>query len=459
MASPDEQLINAALLRNAIELLASAPPLTSNNTTMTHEIHTLDDFNKVQRSKAGDHFDIALPKRGGSIWHVEIKTYDNGKYLDGGSTSRFFDDALQVTESEAQYIIRKAYGYAAPKTFAGWPVAKTYKDVVNALEALLRANGMSGTGTLKVQKKTAPEAIVDFSKALDPVVLPQETKDSICSVLTQFNFRDLIFSEWGLGEVIEYGRGMTLLMHGAPGTGKTYAAHCIAKALGKELDVVDTARIQSPFPGEMERQLCALFEEAKKKDSVIFMDECDGLIQEREGMGQILSAENNTLLREIEKYEGILVMATNRVGALDSALERRLSLIIEFKLPDEKARQSIWEKHLPEKLPLNKDVDAKVLAKEELSGGQIKNVILGAVRYATLRIKKASDVKTVNITLEDFEKAIDTVMDGKDAFSKKETIGRGGRSYSAGKTMSPSRDIERTRSTGFIDSLSKKFKS
>ena len=93
MACPVVLLIKAGLLRKSIELLASYPLLASNNTTMTHEIHTLDDFNKVRQSKAGDHFDIALPKRGGSIWHVVIKTCDDGKYLDGASTSRFFDEA------------------------------------------------------------------------------------------------------------------------------------------------------------------------------------------------------------------------------------------------------------------------------------------------------------------------------------------------------------------------------
>lgn len=254
---------------------------------------------------------------------------------------------------------------------------------------------------------------LDIRKVFEKVILPQETKDEIVAVLEQHKHKDLIFNTWGLGEQIMYGRGMTMLFYGPPGTGKTLCASVIAEVLGQELAVVDTAAVGSPFQGEMERQLKKIFNDAKEK--VIFMDECDGLIQDRTGMGQMLSAENNTLLKCIEQHEGILIMATNRIGVLDAALERRISLIIEFPFPDEETRAMIWKKHLPHKLPM-KEVSIEVLAKFPLSGGQIKNVVLSAARYASVsKIKK--------VTMDDFIRAIKRLQKSSQAFTEnKENI-------------------------------------
>lgn len=70
-------------------------------------------------------------------------------------------------------------------------------------------------------------------------------------------------------------------------------------------------------------------------------------------------------------------MATNRAFDLDEALHRRITLAIEFLVPDFALRQEIWRQHLLTDLKLDKDVDLKELAMNyELTGGFIKNVII-----------------------------------------------------------------------------------
>jgi len=242
---------------------------------------------------------------------------------------------------------------------------------------------------------------------LDKLVIEPEVKSEILSVLKQHKNMNKIFKEWGLDEVMEYGKAMSMLFYGPPGTGKTWGATCIAKALGKEVMVISAAEIQTSEPGGANRNIEGAFTQAKKTDSVLFLDECDGLITDRSHVGMILASEINTLLTCLEKFEGVVIFATNRCDTLDPAMARRISLMVEFKNPDVKTREGIWNMLLPKKMPLAKDVSIKKLAKFDLTGGYIKNVILSAARTAAA--EDASEVK-----MKHFAQAIKRIKETKD---------------------------------------------
>lgn len=241
---------------------------------------------------------------------------------------------------------------------------------------------------------------------LESLVIDDAKREEIFAVLKQHQNQDKIFKEWGLGETLEYGKGMTFMFYGPPGTGKTWGATCIAKALGTELLTISAAEIQSSEPGGANRAIQNAFAEAKSKGKVLFIDECDSLIANRAELGMILSSEVNTLLTEIEKCEGVVILATNRIENMDAALERRISLIIEFPMPNFDERVKIWNKLIPKKFPLAEDVKVESLAEHELSGGQIKNAILQAARLAV-----SKDLKAVE--LAQFNAAIDRIMSSK----------------------------------------------
>lgn len=250
-----------------------------------------------------------------------------------------------------------------------------------------------------------PIVKIDYTK-LDPLVIDQNVKDEILAVLKQHTNFDKIFKEWGLDEIIKYGKGMTFMFYGLPGTGKTWAAHCIANAMGKELLVIGAAEIQTSEPGGANRNIKEAFDSAKSGNKVLFLDECDSLITVRNDVGMILSSEINTLLTEIENFEGVVILATNRIDTLDPALERRISLIVEFPEPDTKARENIWERMLPKKMPLEKGLSPEKLSEFHLTGAQIKNVILQAARLAA-----ASESKFVGY--DHFESAINRILRSK----------------------------------------------
>lgn len=217
---------------------------------------------------------------------------------------------------------------------------------------------------------------------LEKVSLKPEVRKDIVAALAQGSKRELIFDTWGLGETIEYGRGLSFLFWGPPGTGKTWTARCIARAVGRELMTVTVGQIQSSLAGETNKNIEKAFKAAKEGDKVLFLDEADSFIGDRKYLGMILSSEINTLLQEIEKFEGIVILATNMIGSLDPALERRLALIVEFKNPTLEERKDIWKMILPKKFPMDKDVTVDALAEHKLTGGLIKNVLLHAARLA-----------------------------------------------------------------------------
>ena len=258
----------------------------------------------------------------------------------------------------------------------------------------------------KTNKKAQPKPKVFDLKQLEALVVTEEVAEEIKAVLKQQENAKKMFEDWGLGKVIEYGKGMTFLFYGPPGTGKTWAANCIAKVFGTELLTIGAAEIQTSEPGGANRNIQNAFKEAKKSKKILFLDECDSLITSRSDVGMILGGEINTLLTEIEKAEDVVILATNRIEHLDEALERRISLIVEFPEPDFEQREAIWERMLPKKMPLAKVITPKKLAEYKLTGGQIKNVLLAAARLA---LSSESD----KVEVEHIEAAVDRIIKSK----------------------------------------------
>lgn len=259
---------------------------------------------------------------------------------------------------------------------------------------------------LLYHKKETPKKIELNFDHLEKLVITPEAKEEISSVLKQHKHQTKLFEEWGLGETIEYGKGMTFMFYGPPGTGKTWGAHCIAKVIGRELLTISASQIQTSEPGGANRNIENAFTSAREQDKILFLDECDSLITQREAVGMVLGSEINTLLTEIEKFEGVVILATNRIDTLDAALERRISLIIEFPEPTFEQRQEIWKTLIPKKMPLSDDVKVETLAEYKLTGGQIKNCVLQAARLAL-----SSEAKAVEF--RHFESAIQRVQKSK----------------------------------------------
>lgn len=246
-------------------------------------------------------------------------------------------------------------------------------------------------------------------RTFDNCVLPEKVKNTIDEALT-IVLRSDIFEKWGINEHFEKGLTNSILIYGPPGTGKTMVSESIAAVLGKNLLKLDNAVLQSSMPGAMERNISKAFEQAKNDNCIIMIDECDSLLYDRNAVGAIMGGHINHLLSELERFNGIVLLTTNRLHRLDEALQRRIIAKIELPLPDRKARENIWEKLVPPKMPI-KNVDYNELSEVELSGGEIKNAIILAAR-------KAIAQNLDKVEMHHFQAAIIGIMESKNQFEE-----------------------------------------
>lgn len=237
--------------------------------------------------------------------------------------------------------------------------------------------------------------------ALNDLALPQRTRELVNLALDHARNSGKLMQTWGLRGAFPYGSGVTMLFYGPPGTGKTATAEAIARALDKALLVADYAKIQNCFVGQTEKNIVSTFQKARQNGAVLFWDEADAMFFDRDAASRAWEVRDvNVLLQEIERFEGVCILATNRKATLDKALERRITAKIEFPRPDRELRESIWRKLIPKQLPLAPDVDIARLSRTDLAGGEIKNVILNASRLACGRSSDAV------VTAGDFERAL-----------------------------------------------------
>lgn len=177
--------------------------------------------------------------------------------------------------------------------------------------------------------------------------------------------------------------GVTVLLHGAPGTGKTEIAKQIAKQTGRELMHVNISQCKTMWFGESEKLIKKIFTEYKHyaKNSIqkpiLFFNEADAIIGKRKELKgynteQTENAIQNILLEEIEIFDGILIATTNLVNNIDVAFERRFLYKVAFKTPSLLNRSQIWKLKLPDLTNSQANHLAECF---HFSGGQIDNII------------------------------------------------------------------------------------
>jgi SpoVK/Ycf46/Vps4 family AAA+-type ATPase len=243
---------------------------------------------------------------------------------------------------------------------------------------------------------------------MEQLVLHDEVIEALSLAEVQFRHAEVLLKDWGLAGTITYGRGVTLLFWGPPGVGKTAAAEALAHKLSKRIIAANYAEIQSCWVGQTEKNIVKAFREAREADAVLFWDEADGMFYDRDSAVRNWEVRDvNVLLQEIEKFSGLCILSTNRQVTLDKALERRIAIKVQFRKPDREMALQIWKKMTPKKLPLARDVDFGELADADLTGGEIKNVLLNAARFALCRSPKAK------VMMSDLRKAVSMERSGK----------------------------------------------
>jgi SpoVK/Ycf46/Vps4 family AAA+-type ATPase len=143
----------------------------------------------------------------------------------------------------------------------------------------------------------------------------------------------------------------------------------------------------SKYIGETEKNISSLFAKARHMNVILFFDEADAFFSKRsevkDSHDRNANAEVAHLLQEIESYEGICILATNRKDDIDDAFKRRIKLMIHFSFPSVETRRLLWHSLLPERAPRRENLALDFFAEKfELSGSQIKDILLMAAFMA-----------------------------------------------------------------------------
>jgi SpoVK/Ycf46/Vps4 family AAA+-type ATPase len=180
--------------------------------------------------------------------------------------------------------------------------------------------------------------------------------------------------------------GVRVLLVGESGTGKTLAASWLATALGAPLYRVDLAAVMNKYIGESEKNLGALLDQAAANDVVLLFDEADSLFgrrSDRKETGErYANMLTNFLLTRIESHPGLVLLTTNSRERIDAAFTRRLDQILEVPLPGFEEGLRLWHSHLGGRSP-GAETCRTLAAYCELTGGQIRNVVLTAAALAS----------------------------------------------------------------------------
>ena len=208
------------------------------------------------------------------------------------------------------------------------------------------------------------------------------------------------------------GRGLIILLHGAPGVGKTSMAESIAELTQRPLFPITCGDI-GESAAAVQENLEENFHLAHRWNCVLLLDEADVFLAKRDNNNLARNAQVSVFLRVLEYYPGILFLTTNRVGAFDEAFKSRIHMSLYFPPLDRASTIEVWRMNLNEAKKRNTHLhaDSKRIMKfakqhygdpnkrqdGRWNGRQIRNAFQTAIALAVWEAKNSAPEDSNNI--------------------------------------------------------------
>lgn len=216
-----------------------------------------------------------------------------------------------------------------------------FRDAMSA--ALIAKSGggalRDGRSRLPTDETTThPLVTVDTEPSGDGLAVAASTQNELDDIVSE-RLRSGEFAAAGVA------RTRAVLFTGPPGVGKTLAARWTAMRVGLPLVSIDLATVMSSYLGSSGRNIRAALDFAKSGPCVVLLDEFDALAKSRDDDADVgeLRRIVNVVLLELDRWpeSGLLIAATNHRHLLDSAVERRFDICLDFAMPGEEERRRI----------------------------------------------------------------------------------------------------------------------
>ncbi|RYP68985.1 hypothetical protein DL770_008335 [Monosporascus sp. CRB-9-2] len=253
-------------------------------------------------------------------------------------------------------------------------------------------------------------------QAFSSLVADEDMKELILALVT-----NQLAAESGTDLIDNKGNGLIMLLHGSPGTGKTFTAESVAEIAKKPLFPVTCGDIGTE-PEAVEKYLGSVFHLGKIWDCVVLLDEAEVFLEQRTLQDLKRNALVSVFLRALEYYEGILILTTNRVGTFDEAFKSRIQLALRYEKLKDYQRKQIWRNFIDRLRALGEhdsiDFDDILLHIDELArcpmnGRQIRNSITTGRQLAKFMKKKMTftHLKRAITVAEKFDRYLASVRE------------------------------------------------
>lgn len=262
------------------------------------------------------------------------------------------DDTIArfVFHAPLKKAAREAQALAIRKRLKKLSLSKTAIDQIMTLDGVSSAQLESAVKTSRLLDATTQserdQAIVQairrsqlaLSRDLTQALKPSVTRYSLDYLNTSGRFSP----QQILSSFRRRPKG-SVLLYGPPGTGKTQFTEYLASELDLPLVSKSASTLLSKWLGDSEKNIAAAFEEAAAEDAILFFDEGDSFLRSRERAVRSWEVtQTNELLQRMERFDGIVIVATNLFRDLDPAALRRFTFKIEFRDLDATQRWNMF---------------------------------------------------------------------------------------------------------------------
>jgi SpoVK/Ycf46/Vps4 family AAA+-type ATPase len=203
-------------------------------------------------------------------------------------------------------------------------------------------------------------------RSLDDLIALQAVRERIEAALSLIRNHETLFLAWNLAKIDPYHKGTAINLYGPSGTGKSLCAEAVAHEIGRPFINVNYAQIESRYVGQTPKNIESAFDAASTQGAVLIFDEADAMLGRRlsnvtQSADHAVKVSRTTMLRQLDRFDGLVVFTTNFPENYDAAFVRRILTHIRFELPDQETLRRLWTHMIPAELPVAEDVELDTL--------------------------------------------------------------------------------------------------